>query len=553
MTPTSGLQETRPSRQRPEGTAISPARRSEYLAAGLWTADTLNGRVAQHARKRGDRLAVVDLGGARQRTYAELESDVRRLTRHLIDLGVQPGDVVSTQLPNWYEMVVASMAIMRAGAVLNPMLPNYRRRELAHMMKVGGVRVFISARTYRNFDHAELGASLVAADGPLQHHIVLEDPENDPEAFSRWLQGFEEGPAAPAAPASAVSELIFTSGTEAAPKAILHTEENACFAARSVWSSLDMNDDDVVWMPSPIGHSTGFNYGVRVALYHGLPLVLQDRWSADAAVDLVEQFRCSYTVVATTFVADVVELANRRRCDVSSLRLFGSGGSPIPPEIVTAAQKLGMNVLRLYGSTEVLMATTNRPHSTHRQLVETDGMPMDHVEAEIRDKDDRAVIGAPGEILIRGPQTTAGFYNDPERSRTTFTEDGWVRTGDLGVIDEEGYLTIVGRKKEIIIRGGLNIAPREIEDVVLQHPDVLEAAVVGLPHDRLGEMTCACVVLREGGSLELEQLVAYLRSLDMATYKLPQRLEVLESLPRTPSGKVQKFRLVESLTNKESE
>lgn len=173
---------------------------------------------------------------------------------------------------------------------------------------------------------------------------------------------------------------------------------------------------------------------------------------------------------------------------------------------------------------------------------------MDHVEIEIHDEAEHAVVDRPGEILVRGPQNSVGFYNDPQRSAAAYTPDGWVRTGDLGVLDEEGYLTIVGRKKEIIIRGGLNIAPREIEDLVITHPDVTEAAVVGLPHPRLGEMTCACVVLRDGASLELEDVVAHLRSLNIATYKLPQRLEIVTSLPRTPSGKVQKFRIVADLT-----
>jgi cyclohexanecarboxylate-CoA ligase len=548
MTSQHGLAELRSLRSRPRNTVTPSDRQRAYVEAGLWNADTLSSRVGEHARERGDRTAVIDLGGARQRTYRELDRDVNRLAYHLGELGVLPGDVVSAQLANWYETVVVAVAIMRAGAILNPMLSNYRRLEVRHMLNVGGVRVFFSPRIYRRFDHAGLGASLRDGDGPLEHHIVIEDPELNPDAFSLSLADFPERPSGVRADSAAVSELIFTSGTEAAPKAILHTEQNANFAARSVWSSLGMGDEDVVWMPSPIGHSTGFNYGVRIALYHGLPLVLQDQWSAETAIALIERFRCSYTVVATTFVADIVELGTRRSADLSSMRLFGSGGSPIPSETVTAARDLGMNVLRLYGSTEVLMATTNRTDSTARQLVETDGAPMDHIEIEIRDENGPAAVGEPGEILVRGPQTSVGFYDDPERSAATFTSDGWVRTGDLGVLDEDGYLTIVGRKKEIIIRGGLNIAPREIEDLVLRHPAVLEVAVVGLPHQRLGEMTCACVVLREGAALDLDGLVAHLRSLNIATYKLPQRLEVVEALPRTPSGKVQKFRILERFT-----
>jgi acyl-CoA synthetase (AMP-forming)/AMP-acid ligase II len=328
----------------------------------------------------------------------------------------------------------------------------------------------------------------------------------------------------------------------------MHSECNANFSARAVSSSLGVGEGDVVWMPSPMGHSTGFNYGVRIALYHGLPLVLQDRWSAEDAVALIERCRCSYTIAATTFVADVCDIADARDCDLSSMRLFGSGGAPIPPEIVAAGQRHGMHVLRLYGSTEVLMATANRPGDPLEKLVETDGRAVDHVEIAVHDDDDQPVIDAPGEILVRGPNTCGGFFNDPGRTEATFTDDGWVRSGDLGVLDEDGFLRIVGRKKEIIIRGGLNIAPREIEDLVILHPAVAETAVVGLPHPRLGEMTCACVVTREGATLELEELAAFLTAEGMATYKLPQRLVLMDALPKTLTGKVQKFEIVRQLT-----
>ncbi len=208
-----------------------------------------------------------------------------------------------------------------------------------------------------------------------------------------------------------------------------------------------------------------------------------------------------------------------------------------------------MNVLRLYGSTEVLMATTNRPGDPEAKLVDTDGRALDHVEIAIRDDDGTEVIGEPGEIVIRGPNTCVGFFNDPARTATTFDDDGWVHSGDLGVLDEDGFLRIVGRKKEIIIRGGINIAPREIEDLILLHPAVAETAVVGLPHPRLGEMTCATVVLRDGTELDLEGLVEFLKGEGMATFKLPQRLVVMDALPKTLSGKVQKFEIVKRLAD----
>ena len=348
----------------------------------------------------------------------------------------------------------------------------------------------------------------------------------------------------------AVSELIFTSGTEAAPKAIMHTEQTANFSVRVAAEDLGIGEGDVVWMPSPIGHSTGFNYGVRFALYHGLPLVLQDRWDAGVACDLIAARGASYTLASTTFLQDVVAEAERRGDRrLGSMTRFGCGGSPVPPELVRRAAACGIGVLRLYGSTEVLVATWNRPGSPAGKAVDTDGPALRHVEVEVRDENGEvAAPGAAGEIHIRGPNTCVGFYRDPARTAATFGPGGWVRSGDLATMDEDGYLTVVGRKKEIIIRGGLNITPREIEDLLLDFPEVDRAAVVGLPHERLGERVCACVVLAPRTALDFETMVGRLRAIGLATYKLPERLEVLDSLPVTASGKVQKFEIVDRLT-----
>jgi acyl-CoA synthetase (AMP-forming)/AMP-acid ligase II len=534
---------------RPADIVTDEARRAEFEREGLWNGDTLAGRVAEHAAAAPESIAVVDRVGERIRTYAQLDADANRVANFLIGAGVAPGDAVSIQMPNWYETVVIDIGVMRAGAVMNPLLPNYRGKELRHMLEVGGVKVFFCPAEYRHFDHAGLAGELRGGLETLEHCVTVADPDEDKDSFQDWLEAYANTPPALDVAARSVSELIFTSGTEAEPKAIMHTEQNTNFSARAVGSSLGVGPGDVVWMPSPIGHSTGFNYGVRIALYHGLPLVLQDRWSVADAAGLIERFCCSYSIVATTFVSDICEYAEANSCDLSSMRLFGSGGAPIPPEVVGAARELGMNVLRLYGSTEVLMATTNRPGDPEPKLIETDGRALDHVEIAVRDDDGREVIDAPGEIVIRGPNTCVGFFGDPERTATTFDGDGWVHTGDLGVLDREGFLRIVGRKKEIIIRGGLNIAPREIEDLILLHPAVAETAVVGLPHPRLGEMTCAVIVPRDGAELDLDGLVSFLKDAGMATYKLPQRLVLLEQLPRTLSGKVQKFEIVNRLTN----
>lgn len=527
----------------------STARRRRYESTGLWDATTLAGQVALHAMARGTATAVIDEAGAH--TYAELAADSAALAAGLSERGVDAGSVVSVQLPNRYETVVAAVATLSLGAVVNPLLPNYRLRELTHVFRTVRPAVVFTPGDYRRFDHRQLIADVSDASGVEVVHVVVGDePATGGSSFTALLQTQSRGtePLLAGRAASDVSEVIFTSGTEAQPKAIMHTEQTANFSVRVAYDDLGVGPHDVVWMPSPIGHSTGFNYGVRFALYHGLPLVLQDRWDGAIAATLVAEHECSYTLAATTFLQDLVAASVRSDTDLSSLRYFGCGGAPVPPDLVDEAAEHGVQVLRLYGSTEVLVASWNRPTSSGRQRRETDGVAMSHVELVVRDDDgaDRPT-GSEGELWTRGPNTCVGFFADPQRTSTTFDADGWVRSGDLVVLDDERSVTVVGRKKEIIIRGGVNIAPREIEELLVAFSEVERAAVVGIPHERLGEMMCACLVLEPGASIDFDTMVTRLKSAGLATYKLPQRLEILATLPTTASGKIQKHEIVRTL------
>jgi non-ribosomal peptide synthetase component E (peptide arylation enzyme) len=527
----------------------SAARRRHYERAGLWDATTLPGEVARHAGSRPGATAVIDEAGTH--TYVELADDAAVLAAALAERGVGAGAVVSVQLPNRYETVVAAVATLSLGAVINPLLPNYRLHELTHVFRTVRPAVVFTPGEHRGFDHRALIADVVAASGVHVAHVVVgDDPGPGGIGFTELLQS----PSAVARPsraehtASAVSEVIFTSGTEAQPKAIMHTEQTTNFSVRVAHRDLGMGPHDVVWMPSPIGHSTGFNYGVRFALYHGLPLVLQDRWDGDAAAALVAGHRCSYTLAATTFLQDLIAAATRAGTDLSSLRYFGCGGAPVPPHLVDLAAEHGVQVLRLYGSTEVLVASWNRPSSSAHRRRETDGVAMSDVELVVRGEDGTDLPpGTEGELWTRGPNTCVGFFADPQRTSETFDADGWVRSGDLVVLDDDGFVTVVGRRKEIIIRGGVNIAPREIEELLVAFPEVQRAAVVGIPDERLGETMCACLVLEPDASIDFDTMVARLSETGLATYKLPQRLELLTTLPTTASGKVQKHVIVSSL------
>ncbi len=525
----------------------TPDRREAYRTRGLWDDVTLPVRVSHHAATRPDALAVVD--EHRRATYRELADDAGALGAALSERGVGPGRVVSIQLPNRYEAAVAAVAVLSTGAVVNPLLPNYRQRELTHVFATADPVAVVVPAEYRGCDHRALVAAVATETGAEPLVVVVDgEPGAGAVAFDA-LVAAGRGATLADRPAEAVSELIFTSGTEAQPKAIMHTEQTAGFSVRIAHHDLGVGDHDVVWMPSPVGHSTGFNYGLRFALHHGLPLVLQDRWDAGTALRLVQEHHCSYTLAATTFLQDLTERAEVEGVRLDSLRLFGSGGAPVPPKLVDAAADQGIQVLRLYGSTEVLVGTWNRPESTPEQRRLTDGVAMSHVELAVVDDEGTPVAeGESGELKVRGPNTCVGFFADPERTAATFDADGWVRSGDLVQVDGDGHLTVVGRKKEIIIRGGINITPREIEELLVAFPEVERAAVIGLPDERLGERTCACVVLRPGTALDFDTMVQRLDDAGLAVYKRPERLAVLDALPATASGKIQKHELVRTLT-----
>jgi acyl-CoA synthetase (AMP-forming)/AMP-acid ligase II len=521
-----------------------------YRDSGLWPHLSLPDVVQSTARQTPDKLAVIDGRSDRHISYGELWHDASCIAAFLRQRGVGFGDGVSVQLPNWYETVAVDLAVLILRARLNPLLPDYRRHELTHILSASQTRAYFSPASYRGFDHCQLadtvmsglpgiGTHVAVAAEHLAGRLTLDDAlSNEPL----------DGAAIAAADPAAVCELIFTSGTESVAKAVMHTEETANSSVLATVRHLGLGPDDRVWMPSPIGHSTGLNFGVRLALLSGLPLVLQDRWDPARAAELIERHRVSYTLAATTFLRDLLRAAEAGDHDISSMQFFGCGGATVPPELVQRARSRGVRVLRLYGSTEALIVSWNKPDSPSAKLDGSDGLVLDQMQVQAWDDDDSPLApGEIGELAIRGPSVCAGFFSDPVRTAATFTADGWLRSGDLGTVDADGYVTILGRKKEIVIRGGLNIAPREIEELLATMAGVQEVAIVGLPDPRLGETVCACVVPTPGTDVTLDRVVNFLRGCDVATYKLPQRLVLISEIPKTATGKLRKTELRESV------
>ena len=526
---------------------VHPAeRRQAYRESGQWSSETITERVRKWATSDPERVAVIDGSDGRRITFGQLWDDATRFAAALGSRGIQQGEGISVQLPNRYETVVVFVGAFLLGARLNPLLPSYGEHELRHILTTSRARVHVTPRYYRGIDYVALGASLggVVDDPPL--HVLMdfggEEGSGAGTTYAELIGGSTgEGGALGQAP-SEVCELIFTSGTEATPKAVMHSEETTNFSIRSSFDHLHMSEEDVVWMPSPIGHSTGLNFGVRMSLFHGIPIVLQDIWNPDQAARIIQEFRPTYTLAATTFLSDTVRSVRQAGTDASSLVRFGCGGAPVPPALVSAASDLGIGVLRLYGSTEALLVSWNRPETDDRRKQETDGEVIDGVQVRVVRGAAREDVptGEPGELLVRGPNVCLGFFADLERTAAAFDTEGWLSSGDLGVVADD-HVTIVGRKKEVIIRGGMNIAPREVEDVLSGMPGIADIAVTGFEDERLGEIVCVHVVPEPGSAApDLAEITDFLHERRLAKFKWPQRLVVVDELPRTSTGKVRR-------------
>ena len=504
---------------------------------------------AEVARRDPDRKAIVDRD--RRVSYSQLVDASERAAGMLARLGVRAGDVVSFQLPNWLEAAIVHYATVRLGAVSNPIIPIYRAREVEFIVRQARTRVLVVPDVFRRFDYREMVAEFRDRAPDLEHVLVVGEPGDGASSFAAEL---EAGGSVPNTDRTSGDPalVLYTSGTEATPKGVLHSHDTLVYECRSIIDLYELTGRDRVFMPSPVTHITGLLYGVLLPFMLGTTVVFQDMWDAATALDLIERERCSFCVGATPFLHGLVHAPDLKERDISSLRVFGCGGADVPPALIREAhERLGIVASRLYGSTECPTVTGTPLRAPLRQHADTDGRAIGR--SELRVVDERGGELPPGErgdLQVRGPDLCLG-YLDPALNDRAFTEDGWFRSGDLAVVDADGGVRIAGRSKDIIVRGGENLSAKEIEDLLFEHPAVEEVAVVGYPDPVLGERACAFVVAT--GPLTLEELVDFLRERRVANQKLPERLQVVSALPKTASGKVQKFRLRDRLRDEADE
>ncbi len=512
----------------------------DYRRKGFWAGRTLIDYAIEAAATRPE--TPVFLGEGHSVNFSSLLEDAEALAAALWARGLRPGDVIAFQLPNWVEAAVINLAACRLGLICNPLMPIYRDAELAFMLNDSQSKAVFIPSTFRNFDfggmHARLRPELVLA--PLL--ITVRGNGEARDCYEELLAAGRGQPMRwPRVAPESIKLLLYTSGTTGRPKAVLHNHETLARAVRVSVAHWLVSPGDVILMPSPVTHATGYANALELPFLHGTQSVLMDRWDAAQAVKLVDEHKVVATVGATPFLKELTSAAEAAGSDLPSLRVFACGGAAVPPEVIYEANRVFRNrpAFRVYGSSEAPYTALGLPSADSKKSATTDGQVIDYEIRLLDDGGNPLPPGREGEISIRGPALFLGYGNAKDNAEC-FTSDGYFRTGDLGVLDPAGFLTITGRKKDLIIRGGENISAKEVEDVLHGHPDIAEAAVVSMPHQRLGEGVFAFVIARSDAVPDIAAVLAYLQGSGLSKQKFPERMAVVSEFPRTASGKIRK-------------
>jgi cyclohexanecarboxylate-CoA ligase len=521
--------------------------RDHFREAGYWLDKTVDQLLTEAAARTADKISIVadraDREQVRVFTYRELEALAERAASSLSKLEVGPGDVVTVQLPNWWEFVVTAFACSKIGAILNPVMPILRERELLYILNFCEAKVFVVPKLYRGFDHSMMAEGM-RAELPHLKHLIVVDGEGS-SSFERTLLAAEPAGKNAGLRPDDTSVLMFTSGTTGEPKGVIHTSNSLIGCTKALTERFGLDASDVLLVASPVGHMTGYAAVVLLSVYLGGTMVLQDVWEPKRGVSLMARQGVTYTAASTPFLSDICDAVKAGAPRPASLRSFLCGGAPIPSVLIErAASELGIKVCSLWGMTEVLSGTLTEPSRASDKSPTTDGRALEGMEVRIVDFDGKPVpTGQSGRLLVRGCQMFTGYYKRPELK--TFDAEGWFDSGDLAYMDSEGYVRISGRVKDVLIRGGENVPVVEIENLLYKHPAVAAVAVVGYPDARLGERGCAFIVSKSGTTIDLAAMQAYLAECKMAKQFWPERVELVTELPRTASGKIQKFKLRE--------
>ncbi|OBA86586.1 cyclohexanecarboxylate-CoA ligase [Mycobacteriaceae bacterium 1482268.1] len=498
---------------------------------------TLADSLAEAARLTPERVVVVD--GDVRLDCQSLHRQATTLAQELLSR-MPTGSVVSFMLPNWYEAAVVYLAATMAGMPVNPVLPSLRDRELSFILEDVDSRIIFVPSQFRGHDYRAMMDRVTGSmDRPPEVVIVRGEPGNH-TAYA-WLLGREPASAElPTVDSAAVRMILYTSGTTGRPKGVLHSHDSIHALICQIRDHWLIEPGDSFLVPSPIAHIGGSIYAFECPLLLGTTAVLMDRWDPDEAVTLMASQRCTHMAGATPFLEGLLAAAERADTRLPDLKVFICGGASVSPSLIrrAAAYFARAVVTRVYGSTEVPVTTVGSPTDPDR-AADTDGRPG---IANVKLVAHEAAPPGSGEIHARGPQMLVGYRN-PVDERDAFDDEGYFRTGDLAQWVDDDYLVVTGRAKDIIIRSGENIAPKEIEDILAGHPDIVEISIVGLPDARTGERACAVIVPKASPGPDVDSLRGFLADYGIAKFKVPEQVVIWEKLPKNDAGKVVKHQI----------
>ena len=523
-------------------------RRGAMTAAGWWRDETIAHRFGQALEICPDKIAVVAYREDRETpvylSYRELDRRTEAVARSLAALGVGHGDVVSYQLPNWWEFIVLALACARTGAVANPVMPIFRQHELKFMLNFGLSKVFVVPKTYRSFNYEAMARGMLP-DLPHLSHLIVVDGDG-PDSFQTALLRRDAAPlSGPGLGPDDVMLLMYTSGTTGEPKGVMHSSNTLLSNLYAYAERMELTGNEVVLGASPLAHLTGYGYLATLPILLNATTVLQDIWEPNRALAIARAEKATFSMASATFVADMCAAVENGAATAPGFTKFNCAGAPIPPVLIERAYRLlGLRVSSAWGMTENGAVTVTEPSRALEKSGCSDGRPLPGMEIKVVDADGKSLAsGQVGQLRVRGASQFAGYLKRPHLNNTD--ADGWFDTGDLAFLDDQGYVRISGRSKDVIIRGGENIPVVEVENLLYRHPAIAAVALVGYPDGRYGERVCAFVSVKPGHNFTFADMTAHLQELQVTRQYFPEHLEVVEAMPQTPSGKLQKFKLRE--------
>ena len=519
---------------------LSEQQKMEWESSARWSNLTVVVRARHLCASAPDTVTHVD--GDVSLTVSQALQKAESLAQSLWQQDFRAGDVLAFVTPNWHEAVVINLAACLLGLVVCPIVPIYRDHEVQLILADSQAKGIFVAHEFRGFNFLQMMLRLRPKLPNLLHVWTVRGQDATCADFREMLNNTQRLDPWPEVSPNSVKLVLYTSGTTGHPKAVLHSHNTLSRAVEVSMSVWGIEPAETTLMPSPVTHVTGYSFGLEMPFFDGSRCVLMDKWDAAAAVEIIDREKVAFTLCATPFLQELLNLCEQQGRHLPSMRRFPCGGAAVPPELIHRVRRILTHCMafRVYGSSEAPFITLGYFAAGQERLAaETDGEVYDYEIKLVNPHGLSVQQGSEGEICVKGPALFLGYLNSQD-SETSFDSDGFFHTGDIGIQTTEGALVFTGRIKDLINRGGEKISAKEVEDLLHGHPAIAEAAVVAMPHTRLGETLCAYVVFKKGHKATADQILERLKEAQVARQKLPEKIIVVDEFPKTASGKVKK-------------